>query len=581
MPYAAVMVKYTGRLLFVGFFIWCLLLGQLFQPKAHYFYDGLAIRDTALLWNLLTGIGGVKKFIIHAFAHVEGPIQFGLLNIYASLVGYFVSLDPAVMQLPNVFIASMAGLTLYRLGCLLRGPVYGAACVFLLATSPWFLSCLRTPWYFNLLTFLFQTAMVYWLLKAYWGGRSWDFWLTGLAFSLYFLGGMDWPLFFFFLSLWLLPALREFRARHLLYLAIPLAILCVEVGWTIWLLTRTRLSWINSILLHPFAMGQGHLYLSWRFLSTFFKNTLCGFGIPGVMAGWTIWSGKNMVLTVLINRFKWPHWICLTMGTLAQRLLPALAAWFCITVLATAITSLNMQYVYVAGLPTCLLGGLALERLARCRRIIIMTVTATTGLLLCLAWWNPSPLYLPDADRREVLAAACWLIDERPDLLSEFKVGFTARGWPAAVSRYTRGGHTLIVPPKEYTYFTNPNYRIPLTDYTASSLAFFLDYKRKDIISADWIVLDEHVFSSDYAHLDPIGFGLYQRLARDRRIDWLASFSHGSHIIFVGEVLPAHIGRNMRSVPIWDVDILARRFGRRYDRLPYVERNLIPWAWHY
>ena len=139
----------------------------------------------------------------------EGPLQWLVLNAYATLVGGFAPLDPRTMQIPNTILTWCAALFAWRLGARVLSEEAGRFAVLSLVLMPWLALTLRRPWVFNLLSVATELATFYAYVRfAEDPARRRYRAAAPLALALYLLTGVDWPSFVLVLAIFLVLAGR-------------------------------------------------------------------------------------------------------------------------------------------------------------------------------------------------------------------------------------------------------------------------------------------------------------------------------------------------------------------------------------
>ena len=152
-----------GVLLSAALVLLCVAL--IGQPSTHYFFDAVGIRDAGtVLYGLDLAAGswldGIKEAVYRSLAHIEGPLQFLLLNLYYAIAGNFVPLSPTTAALPNVAFALIAFFCTLRLSKDLFGRGEGIAIGLLFVSQPWVFQVSRMPWFFNIMTSAMEFAII-------------------------------------------------------------------------------------------------------------------------------------------------------------------------------------------------------------------------------------------------------------------------------------------------------------------------------------------------------------------------------------------------------------------------------------
>jgi len=180
-------------------------------------------------------------------------------------------------------------------------------------------------------------------------------------------------------------------------------------------------------------------------------------------------------------------------------------------------------------------------------------------------------------ENRRILAAACFLIENRPDLLAPGKTPFLSGGTPTAkatgragaVPSYMRGRSEPIIIPLEFpaTRFGTRN-PAPLD-------ALVHAYKNENKILADWIILGSEAVSDTNPARD-----FFRRFLNDPNVRWIARFREDNgEEIYIGEVSNGR-GAPASQAPLMDVKTLSDRYEAIYDRMRFLKQN-VEYVWRY
>ena len=147
--------------------------------------------------------------------------------------------------------------------------------------------------------------------------------------------------------------------------------------------------------------------------------------------------------------------------------------------------------------------------------VFALSIILVAATLVCQLRQVPVYMTVADSARNRVLAAATFLIEQRPDLLRSGKVALLPTDEASNVGQYARGPYARIVMPFDYPAV--------LTVHGVASkpevLKDFVEaYERRGEIKADWVVLTSSL-------LDDEGSArvFFQRLRDDPRIRWIAT----------------------------------------------------------
>jgi hypothetical protein len=221
-----------------------------------------------------------------------------------------------------------------------------------------------------------------------------------------------------------------------------------------------------------------------------------------------------------------------------------------------------MTYLYVAAVPTTVLAAMCMDRLSNRSVGLIVGVLAVFQVYVTFG----GDVSFQAKDDRRVLAAAAFLIEQRPDLLAKDKTAFLPRNHAANVGQYARGQNKRIVMPKAFP----AELRKHSVGSDERTLLDFVEIcNRLKEIRADWVILDSDLFSESFTARE-----FYVRLRDDRNIRWIARFRDkaGSELL-VGEVTKGE-GRPFSEAPIMDADGLSRTYERKYDRINFLKHNV-------
>ncbi len=533
---------------FLGAFLF--FLGYCGQPLVHPYFDQIGIRDAGTLFHYYASCAEpVKTLIGRAMLHIEGPLQFLLINAYCYSVGELLPLNPSIMQIPNVVFALLSAVMAYLLGTRLLSPRLGYCCALTFAFGPWLGETLRQPWYFNTLSCLLHFSVFYSFLRLSEIPESRLFRICaagGLA--AYVFTGMDWPSFLFSLGVFLVLCGRLRAILKNPYNVLVLAAVAIQVAWPVALFLTGRGAYLNgTILLYPF-LRYGDLASNPDFWSRIWVNVISAWGPQLIFA--------VIGLVVYVTRMRKE---CVADRT-HRALLDSMCVWFVGAGYALFKSSTSATYLYVAAMPAALLGGLALSRLRN--RYVVCAALIMAG---CQLWLTIGQQFQDEHNGRRVLAAAAFLIEQRPDLLAEQKVAFLPRNVASDVGQYARGKNRRVIMPQEFP--------IELQKHAIGSdektLRKFVDtYNARGHILADWLILDTELFSEELR-----AAGFYARLRDDPAIRWIARFKDTGGELFVGEVLHGQ-GSPATDAPLMDTPRLSDTYEAKYDRIGFLKHNV-------
>ena len=170
------------------------------------------------------------------------------------------------------------------------------------------------------------------------------------------------------------------------------------------------------------------------------------------------------------------------------------------------------------------------------------------------------------------LAAACFLLEQRPDLLEEGKV-YVATGGAritkgehgAAVSEYARAHSIPLLIPLDW-----PATRSGIRDGAWHERRHFVEnYLGKGHIKADWLILESEALSESN-----IGRDFFLQLLHDASVTWIARFTESTgQVIYIGEVKQSG-AVPIEEAPEMDVKALSDRYEAKYDRIGFLKHNI-------
>ncbi|MGB6066473.1 MAG: hypothetical protein WBG50_16850 [Desulfomonilaceae bacterium] len=534
------------------FGLWWLLffLGHWAEPVVHPYFDQVGIRDAGTLFSYYASRPEPLKTLIgRAMLHIEGPIQFMLLNAYCYTIGNLLPLNPSTLQFPNTVLAFLATVFAYLLGTKLVSRRLGYCCALAFAFSPWLGETMRQPWAFNTLSCLLHFSIFYCFVSLCENTESPFYRVAAPALlAVYLFTGMDWPSFLFALVLFLATCGRLRLILRNPYNLLVAASVIVQVAWPMALALTGRGRWLNgTMLLYPF-LRYGDLATNPDFWSRIWKSVITGWGPQLIFAI----SGLGLYVV------RWRGE--LFPDRMRRALFDSLCVWFVGAGYALFRSSSSETYLYVAAMPTALLAGLVLVRLRN-----LYVIAAAVVMIACQVYITSGQFVTNRDDGRRVLAAATYLIEQRPDLLSADKTAFLPRNVAADVGQYARGRNRRIVMPREFPV-DRRKYSIGSDEKTL--LEFVDAYNEHRRIRADWLVLDTALFAKDVRSAN-----FYASLRDDPSIRWIARFKDPGGELFIGAV-DQRRGSPLGSAPIMDTRRLSEKYEAKYDRIGFLKHNV-------
>ncbi|MBF0353699.1 MAG: hypothetical protein HQL43_00480 [Alphaproteobacteria bacterium] len=517
-------------------FLHLLLMGQLFLPTVHYYFDAVGIRDAGTLLASLDGAwGNTEKFLYAILHHVEGPAQFLFLNAYYLFVGNSFPLDPSTCQLPNSLIALLSGLVAFLLGRRLVGERFGLTFAALYLLTPWLGAAIRYPWIYISLTNLSELLVLHTFVVIAQDGSTRKnnfFFATSLA--LFFSTGLSWPSFIPFLFVLLLLTGNLALILRSFWLLLPLGIIGIYAAWTYLLFRNGNPGFSSTILTYPFQkllVGSGNesLLPDLKFVAVFFFSglgLLPFFGCAGAYS-----RTRYIDVRGFLCFYKSP--ICLM-----DALNATITIWFCVGSLLVLSRASILMYFYVVGIPVAFLAAQFLYR--RSTRTILLILLIS----LALQWSKVinDRQFVVNAEDLRSLAIATYLIENRPDLLVAEKNALLPRSMGANAGQYARGAHGRLI-------IQDANN----SDLLSSGLKKF-----------DWLIAEPTL----------LGRPGYDLLLRDPQIKWRVRFrDEENREAWLGEICDGQAAP-LELAQVLEVAPLAKQFSERYDRFPHLTRNV-------
>jgi len=541
--------------------LYVFFLGRIGLPVAHDFFDRVVMRDVGtVIPFLLSQENPLASIILQTMKHVEGPLQFLVLNIYFLMIGDMFPLNPVTMQFPNTLLALATCAFAYLAGSKLLNSRFGGCCAISFVLAPWFSTVLRLPEYFKTLSCLLHFSTFYFLASLALEPKSGLYRvLAPLSLTLYMFTGLDWPSYMLFLGIFLTLTWSWRTVLRNPFNVLPVLGGLVLLVWQVLLLFKFGIVGLGGSLVgYPFArfLRDTSAISSERIL----ENTLVAWG-------------PQLILAIAgLVYYVWSERQVLNSNKVARGYLDAASLWLLWAGLAVLMSSGSPQYLYVVGMPAAVLSGLFLSRL-RNGHLVLVIIALVAYQVGSLANWT---LAAQADEKRRILAAACFLIEQRPDLLGANKKllavdGFSKGegGTGGAVLQYARPYSKALVIPTEF-----PEKRQRTTNFaggppTLPKLNQFVDdYMERRVINADAIVME----SSALEGSSPSN-RFWQALLRDPQVDWIACFSENGGVIYIGEIVKG-VGKPLTQATRMDVRTLSEKYSAQYDRLSFLKQNV-------
>jgi len=559
-------VKRWRILFFGGLFAYFWMIGTVGLPTVHAFYDAAAIRDMSTVWPSLTWhVHDERHFLPAAvLAQHEGPLQFLLLNLYSALVGDFFPLNPRTMQFPNTILAFLGAIAVFRLGKRLHSERFGVLCALSLSLMPWLAVTLRFPWVFNLLSVLLElTTLLCYLGFVLEPERRFYRVAAPVSLAVYLLTGVDWPSFLFVLALFLLLTRRLGSAIRNPANALPGAVILIYALWAAALFAYGRY----------YAPERAHLYQRAILLFPFFKVGTAG-ELPSLARVLQYaWATFGLTLPCALAGLVAAARLIDPDGepggpdrAVRRKFLLSMGIWMVLALVPLLRTSNAESYGYVAAAAMALLAACLLIRLKT--PAILLVVAAMVMIQLAVL---PIRVVDRDTDDRRVLAAAAFLIEQRPDLLAPERTAFLPGDQAANVGQYARGENQRVVMPADFPVELKLH---SVASHEATLRVFVEAYESRSEIKADWLVLScEMLLECETPGGATRAVEFYRKVRADPRVRWIAVFKDSRRrALWIGEVTSGPAGSG--PTPEFGVDALAREYERKYDRYRFLKRNV-------
>lgn len=553
------MARRAGTWIFFAMiFAYLFFLGRVGLPLAHDFFDRVVYRDTStLLPFLLHTSKPILNIAMLAMKHLEGPSHFLLLNLYSYCVGDIFALSPATMQFPNTLLSFCACVFGFLLGKRLFDERQGYCFAMAFVVAPWVALTLRLPWYFNYLSCLLHFSTVYFFARTIVDPKVRLYRvLAPLSLGLYLFTGLDWPSYGLFLFLFVALSGNLKRVLTNPYMIFAFAAGGVLLVWDALLGIKFGVAGLAySRLAYPFVRASRETSIfSWERV---WENTL----LP--------WGPQLLLAIVGIAYYLWIERKRLNSNPVGRAFLDATCLWLGWAGITVIWSSGSPQYLYVLGMPAAVLSGLVLRRLPIKHMVAVVTALVAFQLA-AMAHWG----FLPKEDeKRRVMAAAAFLIEQRPGLLEKGKtllaidsnkVGMG--GTAGSVVQYARPQERPFIVPVDFPVTRIPTPGGPPDEQEVRG---FLDtYTQRGVIKADAIVMESRAIDES----NPAR-SFWLPLLVDPHIRWIARFAEPGGELFLGEVVESG-GIPLAESPRIDVLSLSNDYSRKYDKLSFLQKNV-------
>jgi hypothetical protein len=270
----------------------------------------------------------------------------------------------------------------------------------------------------------------------------------------------------------------------------------------------------------------------------------------------------GLILYGFATRTRWGS------ATIKSSFLDSLCVWLVIASIGALASSGDPTYVYVLAVPSAILSGLALSRLNN--------VWATAALVimgLFQVYLVTDKTFSFEGDKKQrVLAAACFLIEHRPDLLSGEAKPFVAGADALSVASYMRARTSNVFVPKNLqnrvaSYPDGP-YRFEIAVLKSFSV-------ESEEIVRPWFIIDTEVLEEQNPARD-----FWLDMIHNPDIRWFARFKdEGETEVIVGEFRKGD-GVPLTRAAFIDTEALCSQYLRKYDKIDFLKKNA-QYVWHY
>jgi len=593
----------TRYVFFLAIAVLLFVLGQVGLPVAHYFYDAVVIRDTGVfVADFADKPNSLSNFVTMAFRHHEGLIQFVILNFYCFFVGDAWPLNPATMQLPNTALALFAAVFCFLVARKIMSTRFAYCSVAVFVLGPWLAYTIRLPWYFDTLSSLLHFSTFYFLAGFLIDPESTFFRVAAPAsFSLYLLTSLDWPSFVPCLIVFVILSGQLSNTLKNPFNFLPVFVIGLLIFWQVFLYFKIGESTVGfSRAVYPFWSFLNYIqYNSWLKI---WDNMVLPWGPQMLLAGigaaiylfrirnsMTVHRDKPKSPESNSGRDTWGNDLPGDPGRANQAqawklgdpipnlwrtarirrgFFDSMCLWLLVATPPLFISAGSATYIYVLAMPSALLSGLVLARM-RYRWLIPCVLVLAISQIYFVT--DKQFAFIGDKKQR-ILAAACHLIEKRPDLLTAARMPIIAGFDAAGVFQYARPTNIGCVVGGDFPveYFSVRKQCLTSGTCSVTDLA-----GRQRTVVNPWFIID----SSPLSGRNPFR-EYWLALLQDPSIKWIAQFREATgEVIYIGEPGP---GTNLSAyeAPLEDVNGLSEQYLEKYDRLKFLKRNL-EYVYHY
>jgi hypothetical protein len=536
-------------------------VGRAGLPLAHEWLDPVAFRDTGAVFPYLgSRPDALRSLTLASLQHVKGPLHYIAHNAYCLVVGDLFPLNPATMEFPDIIIAFLTCICAFLMCRKFFSERMAYFAVITFALFPWLALAIRFPAHCYAMPSLLHFSTFYFFASLMKEPESLFYKIAApISLAVYISYGQDWPVYIFCLSVFFLLSGRFRTVLRNPYNAIPAIVILLLIIWTAALAVKFGEEGLRSSrLIYPFwRLGMDTSKFT---IERLWDYTLLPWGPQMLLA----FAGLAAYALRLRKQF--------ISNRVSRSILDSMCIWLILAAPPLAASSGIPLYVYVVVMPSVLLAALALSMIRVSYGLVIILIMALAQFYFI----TDGNFRFKSDEKRRVLAAACYLIEQRPDLLAPGKTPFASGGNPqgeggnaGAVTSYMRGQVKSVVMPYEFpaTHFGTLD--------PARFDAFVSAYRNEGKILADWIILGSEAISDKNPARD-----FFRRFLNDPNVRWMARFrEENSEEIYVGEVVQG-AGIPADNAPLMDVKSLSDRYEAKYDRISFLKNNM-EYVWRY
>lgn len=379
--------------------------------------------------------------------------------------------------------------------------------------------------------------------------------------AVYIMTGMDWPCFVPSLLLFLFLSFSRSGRSPKPYLKgntfnlVPILSGSVFVILSILMTLKHGISGFDwSRLGHP--LGVFVMNFKTNNFATIVEKTLLPWGPQMLLAC----SGLFLYVLVIRKRLR--------LESTEIAFLDSVCVWLVVASVATIASSGDATYLYVLALPSAILSGLAISRLSNAYAILALVILGLFQVYVV----TEKTFSLQVDKKQRVLAAACFLNERRPDLLSEDVRPFVSGPDAVSVISYMRARTRSTVVPMSLTGNSESD------PHGANSFDFGALRKlssQSGEIGRPWFIIDTETLSKKNQSRD-----FWLGMLEHSDVCWLARFKdEGESEILIGEFRKDG-GVPVSEAPFLNVDSLSATYLRKYDRINFLGNN-VEFIYHY